>query len=337
MNPLVSIITPCYNGEIYISRFLDSVLTQDYDKIQLIVINDGSTDNTQGVLESYRSAFKQRGYEYILLTQDNAGQSEAINKGLEVFSGEYMTWIDSDDELTPNAISRKVAFMEQHHEIGLSICKIKVLDFESREELREQKRIPPKGWDDFFYDLIAGKNVFYTPGGYMVRSSMFRDAMNKPLKIQSPREIGQNFQLLLPIAYKYPVGYIDEYLFFYSVRKGSHSRVTHSFEEKMRIVDISYDVLTNIAKDIEKEPVAREKILRVINTRILKNRIKLLLIYKQKDNLSTYVKSLKGIGSYDRDARITYLSIKYPILRVFFSFERKVENHLRSFLTMKKH
>lgn len=104
---LVSIITPCYNGEKFVSRFLDSVLDQSYTNIELIVINDGSTDQTEQILKSYEIKFKEKGIKFIHLFQSNGGQSSAINKGLEIFSGEYLTWPDSDDILTPDAIEIK--------------------------------------------------------------------------------------------------------------------------------------------------------------------------------------------------------------------------------------
>jgi len=330
IDPFVSIIAPCYNGENYISRFLDSILAQDYDNIELIVINDGSTDNTLEILESYRSKFEKRNYKYIILEQENSGQSEAINKGLKVFSGVYMTWIDSDDALTSNAISKKVEFMESHPKIGLSICKIKVVEFGTFKEIGEQKRIPPSGNDNLFFDLIAGNNVFYTPGGYMVRASMFRDAMPLPLKIQSPREIGQNFQLLLPISFKYPIGYIDEYLFYYSIRRGSHSRVKHTFEEKNRIIDISDDVLKNIARNINADSKTMDRVFSAINARIIRSRMKILLEFRRQDNINSYEYLLKKTGAYHLNDTLIVLKIKYPVLRCILSMCGKIKRFLES-------
>lgn len=320
LNPLVSIISPCYNGENYVSRFLDSVLAQDYDNIELIVVNDGSTDNSQVILESYLSKFEKRNYKYVIISQENAGQSEAINKGLAVFKGDYMTWVDSDDALTPDSISKKVKFMEAYSQIGLSICKIKVVEFGSFKVIGEQRRIPPKGKDSFFFDLIAGNNVFYTPGGYMVRSSMFRDAMPTPLKIQSPREIGQNFQLLLPISFKYPIGYIDDYLFFYSVRKDSHSRIRHSFEEWNNVLDIADNVLNNIAYSLDTDSKTRSVVLNAINARTLRCKLNNLLTHKRKDYVDDYIQSLKLTGFYQRHDDLLVFKIRHSLLRYVISF-----------------
>ena len=313
MNPLVSIISPCYNGELYIDRFLDSILAQTYPNIEVIIINDGSKDNTEAILMSYKEKFKNRGYHFTYIYQENAGQSAAINQGLKVFQGVYMTWVDSDDYLMPDAISEKVAYMENHPTVGLAICKIKVVDHETNKEIREQVRIRPQGPETFFYDLISGKNVFYTPGGYFVRSDMFRDAMPKPLRIEAPRETGQNFQLLLPIAYKYPIGYVDKFLYKYSVRLGSHSRVKHTFEDRKKKIEISHRVLSNIMNQIDfNSPQEKETAMNAVECRIIKSHLLLMLEYNRRDGLKEISERINQLGLQNRSFTHMILRIKYP-------------------------
>ena len=121
-NPKVSIISPCYNGEKFITRFLQSLLTQTYDNIEAIIINDGSSDSTEDIALSFEEKFKNRGFGFKYIYQNNAGQSAAINKGLEIFSGDYLTWLDSDDYLPPYAIEKKVNFLK----IGRASCRERV-------------------------------------------------------------------------------------------------------------------------------------------------------------------------------------------------------------------
>ena len=86
---LVSIITPCYNGERYLDRYFASILHQTYPNLELIFINDGSTDRTEEIAQGYRLPLEQRGIRYTYLSQENAGQAAALNRGLKLFRQVY--------------------------------------------------------------------------------------------------------------------------------------------------------------------------------------------------------------------------------------------------------
>lgn len=90
-NPLVSIITPCYNGEKYLAKFLDSILAQTYNNLEFIFINDGSVDNTEAIFDSYKNKFEKRQIKYRYIKQVNQGQAAAVNAGLKIASGKYIT------------------------------------------------------------------------------------------------------------------------------------------------------------------------------------------------------------------------------------------------------
>ena len=77
MEKKVSIITPCFNGEGFVERYLNSILNQTYKNIELIFINDGSTDRTEKVVKSYIIKFEEKGMKLIYIYQENAGQAAA--------------------------------------------------------------------------------------------------------------------------------------------------------------------------------------------------------------------------------------------------------------------
>lgn len=328
MSAKVSIISPCYNGEKYISRLLDSLCRQTYKNLEIIIINDGSKDNTENIILSYKEKIKVQGSELIYLRQENQGQSAAINKALPLFTGHYVSFVDSDDYLSDNAIEKKVTYMESHPNVGLLINRCKVLDFDTLKEIGSMERKQPRGKDSLFTDLITGNNVFYTPGGYFWRSSMFRDAMPKPLQIQDPREIGQNFQLIMPIAYKYPIGYIDDYLYYYLVRKGSHSRTMHSYEQSAHIWDIVYKVLTHIADDVEKDTIKRTHIQKLIEFRYNKEQMELAYNYHFRTKYRKYRKGWVKAQVGDNQLKGIILICKNSILRLYYQWKSAVAKTL---------
>ena len=93
MNDLISIIIPCYNAESTLAKCLDSAINQSYQKLEIIVINDGSTDQTLDIIKKYQ----KKDSRIIPINQENSGVSKARNQGIEKASGNYICFIDSDD------------------------------------------------------------------------------------------------------------------------------------------------------------------------------------------------------------------------------------------------
>lgn len=230
--PLVSIITPCYNGEDYLDRYFGSILNQTYPNLELIFINDGSKDRTEQIAQNYRPVLEQRGIRYTYLSQENAGQAAALNRGLKLFTGEYLTWPDSDDEMTPDCIEKKVAYLQAHPEVEMCICKIEqFMEGEPQKSIGLLERVVPDGEDNLFEDLIYVRNVFFAPGGYMVRTSALDEAV--PGRDIFDGRGGQNAQILLPIANRGRFGYMDNILYKYYVRSTSHS---HSINDTVKVI-----------------------------------------------------------------------------------------------------
>ena len=109
--PLVSIIIPVYNGEKYIEECLDSILDQDYKNIEVIVVNDGSVDNTKNIVE--KKCKKNNNIK--LINQKNSGVSCARNNGINNSNGEYLSFVDSDDCLSSHYISRLYEMINENN------------------------------------------------------------------------------------------------------------------------------------------------------------------------------------------------------------------------------
>lgn len=112
--PKVSIITPSYNQGKFLEDTILSVLAQDYQNIEYIIIDGNSTDNSVEILKEYSERLS-----YWTSEPDN-GQTHAIIKGLKIANGEYFTWLCSDDILEPSAISISVEFMNKYPDVGVT-------------------------------------------------------------------------------------------------------------------------------------------------------------------------------------------------------------------------
>lgn len=108
-NDLVSIVVPAYNSEKYIVKCLNSLHEQSYDSIEILIINDGSTDQTQTVVENFIESDRR----FLLINQENAGVSSARNVGIKLSKGKYLIFVDSDDYVTPDYVETLVSLMKQ--------------------------------------------------------------------------------------------------------------------------------------------------------------------------------------------------------------------------------
>ncbi len=118
MEPLTSIIIPAYNAGKYVGEAVESALAQTYPNIEIVVIDDGSTDDTSAVLRPYA----ERG-AIVYVRQENRGLSGARNAGIRRARGEFIALLDSDDIFLPRKIERQVADLAAHPECGVSYCR----------------------------------------------------------------------------------------------------------------------------------------------------------------------------------------------------------------------
>jgi len=110
--PLVSIVTPTYNQAAFLRETLESVLSQDYPRIEYQVIDDGSTDETAQILAEYS-------HRISIDRHANRGQTPNINKGWERAKGEILTWLNSDDTFLPGTVMKAVNYLQQHPDVGI--------------------------------------------------------------------------------------------------------------------------------------------------------------------------------------------------------------------------
>ena len=224
----IGIIIPTYNSSKYIIRCLDSLLKQSFKDVQIIIVNDCSTDNTLQIIKSYEPLFIKEEYSFHIISLDkNQGQAACFNYGFELLDSKYFTWLDSDDFLYPNCFMEKVYFMEKHNDIDLCICKGHLFDeYDLNNPIAVIER---NSNNDYFEDVVKMNDVIWTPGSIFVKTSfMFERLKNRSI---FPSRQGQNIQLLLPLLYKAKYLYLDKVLFGIVSHIDSHSRKRYSYRE----------------------------------------------------------------------------------------------------------
>lgn len=261
----VSIVTPVYNGEEYLSPMLDSVLRQTYSEIEMILIDDGSADRTVQVAEEYRGKFADRGYEYYIVQAEHRGAAAAINQGLSIVTGEYLIWPDSDDRLEPSSIEKRVRFLEKYPEYQ---C-VRTLPYYFKQHTGEPTKSDEntKNYlnEQLFWDLLEYRS-FVCCGCYMLRTETFFNIY--PERRIPVYHVGQNFQMLLPFMFRYRCPTIPERLYGVCVRENSHSRARltrREEEQRDREYEDMIDEISEICqiKDMaSKERIAYWKIKR---------------------------------------------------------------------------
>lgn len=273
--PLVSIISPCYNEESYIEDFLASVVRQTYENIEFIIIDDGSTDATVSVIHKYKAAFLKKGYSFVYIYQENGGQAAAMNQGLKRFRGQYLMWVDADDILLENNVSKKVAFLEKHREYGMVLCQGEIVDSKNiNVKTGDYKRETPSGDDRLFEDLILERNVVYGPGTVMVTREAFEKSI--PTRhIYESRE-GQNWQMMLPLSYFCKCGYIEESLVKCVAHEDSHSRVKRSDCEMLNRINNFSILMKSVINEMDISNSEKRKYLEMTDVKYAKKTISLI-------------------------------------------------------------
>jgi glycosyltransferase involved in cell wall biosynthesis len=201
--PLVSVILPTYNRAWTLKTAIDSVLFQDYPNIELIVIDDGSRDNTRQLLKEYKTQIK-------VLSQENAGVSAARNRGIEKSRGEFIALLDSDDSWDKRKISCQMDFFMANPEA--LICQTQEV------WIRNHKRVNPKIKHKKPSGMIFEQSLnlcLVSPSAVMMKREIFelKGYFNEKFLVC------EDYDLWLRISSTIPVFLIDKP---YTIKNGGH-------------------------------------------------------------------------------------------------------------------
>lgn len=243
--PNLSVIIPTYNRSFTVVKAIDSVLQQTYEDYEVIVVDDGSTDNTYEKLKPYLNKIH---YEY----KENGGISSARNRGLEIAQGNYIALLDSDDFWKPEKLQKQMECFENYPEYGLvaTRCLTNTVDNNFKTiELNKIRRSGKSGWlyKDLFY-----KNFLRT-SSVVIKEECFRKVGFFDETLSRCNDI----DMWLRISKKYPVGFINSPLTIYT-RRPKEIRPDNIEGRKiwLKVLDKNYDPAL-IPKSLYKKRMSR--------------------------------------------------------------------------------
>lgn len=251
----VSVIVPVYNVEKYIERCAVSIMEQTYNDLDIIFVNDYSTDNSIHVLNKVLKRYPNRKSVHVINNPSNRGLAFVRNVGIDAASGDFLVWVDSDDWIDKNTVEQLVIEYER--------TNADIISFESRWYY--QNRVEVHKLPDFSNpkEMLIGQlsnKIGNSIWGRFIRTSLYKD---NNIRCSEGLNIGEDFQQLIPLIY-FSKNISTLHMSLYNYERRNDNSYTFKFtEEKMRCILMSYNYTYNSIpnRDIVFEKAFKYKLL----------------------------------------------------------------------------
>ncbi|WP_281298290.1 glycosyltransferase family 2 protein [Flavobacterium limnophilum] len=284
MRPLISIIIPTFNRAELISETLDSILAQTYTNWECIIIDDGSTDNTDEVVGSYVDKDSRFQYHQRPLNKLK-GPNSCRNYGFEKSKGEFINWFDSDDLYNNNALERLVNSYSD--EFDLVVCRLEKVNSKTKIKIKDN----PIFTDNLLLDYFVGNVTFYVSGPLWRKSLLLKQLYLFDEEIRYLDDWDFNLRML----YNNPkIKYLDESLIKYCIHSES----------------LSHEVSKLNYEEIKSEIFAREKQLKIISENKKVNKIEATIFVK---NRYKYILRDLMVVNYEKKKELFKLLLKKQV------------------------
>ncbi len=324
---MVSLIVPCYNSEAFIDRCIDSVLAQTDKDIELVLVDDGSTDATHEKVEARRIEIEASLTRFVYIRQENQGVGAACSNAFTKATGEYLALLDADDVLLPDSVKLRVEFLTKNPEYALVRSNGYYVKEGSMDEVIRFFEVNDvqKYNENIFDDIMLG-NISMWSGCYMIRMSVLLGIY--PDKRIYPSRSGQNLQFVMMAAYHRKAGYVDVPLMKYVLRdeSASHFSGKDALGKELRAMDGYKDIRIYLIRNYVR-PEERHQWLERVDKLYLKIRMQLALKYQDRALMIQSYKALCEITNPDIDLQILYYSLINPVKKVILKAMRKLNNY----------
>lgn len=208
-NPLVTFFIPSYNHAKYVEKSIVSVCEQTYKNLEVIIIDDGSTDGSHDLILEL-----QKKYNFKYIHRPNKGLIKTLNEALEIAKGEYICWGGSDDYFALDKVKKQVEFFKTHLDYAVCYGKMIYIDSDGNVTKEAKTKYNASG---FVFDKLLYRN-FITLPTVMVKTSIIKefDGFDE-------RFFLEDYPLWLKISKKYKIGFLDEVLTYYRLHDSNVS------------------------------------------------------------------------------------------------------------------
>jgi len=198
----ISVLMSVYNGEKYISETIESILNQSFEDFEFIIINDGSTDSSQNILNKFSTKDKR----IIILNQKNIGLTKSLNKGVDIVSGKYIARQDCGDISLASRLYEQYNFMESNSDYGLVGTLAERIDNKGNTIFK----LKPEVANDNIKKMLPHRNQFIH-GSLLIR----KNALLEIGKYRKEFYFAQDYDLSLRLMQKYKVHNVNKILYLY--------------------------------------------------------------------------------------------------------------------------
>lgn len=307
-NILISVIVPVYNLEKYLARCLDSLLCQTYKNIEIVVINDGSADNSKSIIDEYALKYNN----IIAIHCENGGVSSARNKGIDNATGDFIGFVDGDDTVEPNMFEI-LASNATRCNADISHCGYKQIKPNGEEVLfYGTDKIVEQNNEKGLFDLINGEYI--EPG---LCNKIFRRELFENLRFDTNLKNNEDLLLNVQLFNKAQLSvFEDKALYNYLLRENSASTSAVNQNQINNPLTVSSKIYEMFKNNIGLKDVAFKKLIcsniniynlilksNIDNTQATKNKIKALL----KENLKQIQQNSYIPNKYKTIAKIITL------------------------------
>jgi glycosyltransferase involved in cell wall biosynthesis len=259
--PKVSVMIPVYNAKEFIADCLDSILSQDYQNLELVVSDDFSTDGTQNILKKYAGDERIK----LLLNDRNLGITDNCNQALSYCTGEYVSFFAGDDVMLPNKITSQVTMLEKHQEASMCYHRVNVFDSDSGKTLYDTESHGQTIYS--FLDIIEKGGL---PG---INSVIARRECLPPNLYNNNFSVVSDWLFMLEIALRGKIIFIDQiYTRYRKHLEGASMKANNLLDETLLTLNYMDDRFNGNLKVSSSCNKSRRRVLlgalfRALNTR----------------------------------------------------------------------